>query len=159
MPDRPLPPYRYVPGLNPHPFRHIDGHMYTDGSAPEALSWTLAETAQQDVHFLFAADLFDHRFFWEAHEAWEAMWHQAPHADPTRDLLQSLIQCAAAALQHHMCHSRSAVSLHGRAEERLGPWIQQDGPHIYGVDAAGILSDTAALLAGGPWPKIRLVKS
>jgi predicted metal-dependent hydrolase len=133
--------------------------MYTDGSAPEPPAWKPVAAAQQDARFLFAADLFDHRFFWEAHEAWEAMWHEAPQADPRRDLLQSLIQCAAAALQHHMGHARAAVSLLGRAKERMAPWIQQHGPHIYGVDTAAILSDTAALLEGGPWPKIRLVKS
>ena len=98
-----MPPYRYVPGLNPHPFRHRDGHMYTDGSAPAPAGvWNPTLSWQKDTAFLFAADLFDHRYYWEAHEAWEAMWHQTAAESSDHKLLQSLIQYAAAILKHHI---------------------------------------------------------
>ena len=54
-----MPPYRYVPGVNPHPFRHEGGHMYPDGSAPSETSWFPYADWREDSRFLFAVDLFD----------------------------------------------------------------------------------------------------
>ena len=157
-PETALPLYRFVPGLNPHPFRHPDGHMYTDGSAPPQQPWTPAVTAYGDPLFLYAADLFDHRFYWEAHEAWECMWHSAKPRSLHSDLLQSLIQCAASVLQGHMAHARGARALLHRAHVRLEPWITDRGELLYGVDVGALFRDIIVFLDGGAWPRISLVK-
>ncbi len=154
-----FPAYRFVPGLHPHPFRHPKGHMYTDGSPPPSIAWVPAKDASVDPQFLFAADLFDHHYYWEAHEAWEAMWHLAPKNSAIRDLLQSLIQCAAAALQHHMKRETAARSLLSRATARQEAWASVHGDTIYGVQIFTILQDTAALLGGGEWPTVSLVNT
>ena len=152
--EQDLPPYRYVPGLLPHPFRHEGGHMYTDGSAPTEAPWIPQARPSEDIRFCYAADLFDQRFYWEAHEAWEAMWHSAEDGTAVRDLLQSLIQYAASALQHHMGHQRGSASLLTRADDRLKPWRADLGDLIYGVDTGRVLTEMKTLLAGGDWPLI-----
>ena len=40
--------------------------------------------------------LFNARLFWEAHEAWERLWHAHGRRGPTADLLKALIKLAAA---------------------------------------------------------------
>jgi len=150
-----MPPYRYVPGLNPHPFRHQGGHMYTDGSAPSEEPWAPKIDWRDDHRHLFAADLFDHRFMWEAHEAWEALWHYADDGSAERALLQGLICCAAASLKHHMEAPTAAAKLHARAVTVIKPW--SDTPVIYGVVHAEVLADTERHLRGGPWPTLHLV--
>ena len=96
--------------------------MYTDGSAPAEVSWTPNLRWQDDVRYLYAADLFDHRFMWEAHEAWEALWHFADDDSAERALLQGLICCAAASLKHHMGSPSAAAKLLTRATEVIRPW-------------------------------------
>jgi len=130
--------------------------MYSDGSAPEEAPWAPEEHWWRDDRFLFAADLFDHRFYWEAHEAWEAMWHFAADGTPVRDLLQSLIQCAAAALQHHMGRQTGAEHLLERAEARLQPWLDRGHGAIYGVIVEEIIAQTRRHIRGGPWPVLSL---
>ena len=60
-----LPPYRYVPGLQPHPHKHAEGHGHAP-VLPPLLLWH---------HGL---DLFDHRFYWECHEVLEGRWKTLP---------------------------------------------------------------------------------
>jgi hypothetical protein len=52
--------------------------------------------------WLYGVDLFNRFYFWEAHEAWEALWASAPKGSSQRLLLQGLIQSAAALLKTHM---------------------------------------------------------
>ena len=49
--------------------------------------------------FLYGVDLYNHGYLWEAHEAWEGLWHQAKRDALQAEFLQGLIQCAAAALK------------------------------------------------------------
>lgn len=136
--EGPLPAYRYVPGLQPHPFRQVGGHMYTDGSAPDEPTWDPETPWERDPAWLLALDLLDHRYWWEAHEALEALWHQVP-SGPLRELLQGLIQAAASWLKGHMGHERAAATLAGRARARLTQVRDQRGSPWRGVDLDAIL--------------------
>ena len=109
---RSLPSYRYVPGLHPHPFRHPDGHMFK-----ERHTFIKSEEWHKDEAFLFAADLFDHCFWWEAHEAWESCWLRATGIE--KDCIQGLIQLSADLLKHHMGHTKARDRLFYRAQVRL----------------------------------------
>ena len=130
--------------------------MYSDGSAPEESVWTPEADYHADQRFLFAVDLFEHRFYWEAHEAWEAMWHSAEHDTPLRDLLQSLIQFAAAVLQHHMGRQSGAEHLFRRADSRLQTWINEGHQSIYGIRIQGTIDQIRQHLQGGPWPTLSM---
>jgi uncharacterized protein len=96
-PERPLPPYSYVPGLAPHPTSDPRGHSH---GVHEPQPSPLTESSYCDnVVYLYAIDLFNHGFYWEAHEAWEALWHAAGRSGPTADFLKALIKLAAAGVK------------------------------------------------------------
>src|SRR5262245_34205362 len=104
FPTRPLPPYSYVPGLSPHPTSDPRGHSYGQHEPPASL---LDESSYRtNAAYLYAIDLFNHGFYWEAHEAWEALWHAAGRKGATADFLKGLIKLAAAGVK--MREGRSA---------------------------------------------------
>ena len=154
VPNVPLPAYRYVPGLQAHPFRHEGGHMYTDGSAPCEQPWNPETPWKVDERYLFGADLFDHRYYWEAHEAWEALWHSAAPDSNIHRLLQSLIQYAAATLKFHTGHQRGALRLYNRATERLEIVKEGVGPTFRGMQLDELHQRIHRFLRGGEWPTL-----
>ena len=129
--------------------------MYTNGEAPPEEHWNQNAPWQSDPDAKYAADLFDNRFYWEAHEAWEAMWHSCTPGSASHKVLQSLIQIAAAILQHHMGSARGSRALLGRATERL----KQAEIHVHeGIDLDDLITQTHAFMEGGPWPTIPQVR-
>ncbi len=154
LPERALPPYRYVPGLHPHPFRHPDGHLYTDGSAPTEAPWSPDGAWSNDPAWRWACALFDQRYYWEAHEAWEALWHQVTRGSPHHALLQGLIQVAACVLKHHLNHTAGADRLQQRARAHLEVAMAAHGPQIHGLDLPETLSRLAHFRSGGDWPRL-----
>ncbi len=95
--DRPFPSYRFVPGESPHPTRDKDGHSYNKLPVPLApfdpRDWYKCE------EYLYGIDLFNHGYWWEAHEALEAVWVAAGRRTRTGLFIQGLIQIAAAHLK------------------------------------------------------------
>lgn len=147
MPLRPLPPYRYLPGHGPHPFRHPAGHAYIGGQAPQAPLWQPSLAPELDPLWLWPMDLFDQRYFWEAHEAWEGLWHQLPRETKRAQLLQGLIQVSAAVLKSHLGQVRAARSLIEAATPKVGKggWT---------IDGERLLARTENFMKGGTWPTI-----
>ncbi|MDX1964766.1 MAG: DUF309 domain-containing protein [Pirellulales bacterium] len=87
-PDVQLPPYGYVTGLWPHPLNHPEGHSHqsphpllsdparqADIFTVDPRPWSVEIPERQE--FLYALDLFNHGYYWEAHEAWEGLWQAA----------------------------------------------------------------------------------
>lgn len=97
VPERPFPPYAFVPGRNPHPASDPAGHSY--GKMPSPVELLDPQHPIQSPEFLFALDLFNHGYYWEAHESWESLWHAAGHAGPVAVLLKALIKLAAAGVK------------------------------------------------------------
>ena len=149
-----LPGYRYVPGLHPHPFRKEGGHMYTDGEAPEHAPWQPDLPWESDRIWLRGLDLFDQRYFWECHEAFEAIWHELERGTTLHTLSQGLIQAAAFVLKTHMGQDRGAKYLLERASFRLETVMAAEGPSVRGVDIPVLLKRLADFQAGGDWPRI-----
>jgi hypothetical protein len=105
-PDRPLPPYSYVPGRMPHPISHPAGHSYqqhgivsgeVSQSSPATLS--LVSEWRKCREYLFGIDLFNHGFYWEAHETWEQLWIACGRSGREADFLKGLIKLAAAGVK------------------------------------------------------------
>lgn len=96
-PDIPFPPYSYVTGRFPHPTRdpagHSHGHVEAPPPAVEPASWNKSRI------YLRALDLFNHGYYWEAHEAWESLWHVAGRRGAIADFLKGLIKLAAAGVK------------------------------------------------------------
>lgn len=93
---RPLPAYRHVPGETPHPHRDPGGHSHGAGD-PEVGPWEARDWPRLDL-WLHAVDLFNHRYWWECHEALEALWHAAGRTTPRARFVQGLVLVAAAHL-------------------------------------------------------------
>ena len=110
------------------------------------------EAWQQDMRYLFGCDLFNHGFFWEAHEAWEACWMQSPPDSERARFLQALIQAANALLKQRMQRPHAVARLLAEVT-RLFAGLGQT--HFMGVDLARW---HAALLChvtqAGPWPHL-----
>jgi hypothetical protein len=95
--DRSLPFYSYVPGLSPHPTSDPRGHSFGKVEPP---AQPLEEaTYRGNATYLHAIDLFNHGYYWEAHEAWESLWHAAGRRGVTADFLKGLIKLAAAGVK------------------------------------------------------------
>ncbi len=96
-PGRPLPPYSYVPGKLPHPIRDERGHSY--GQVEPPCPRPTSDDWQRCEPYLWGFDLFNHGYYWEAHETWEAVWHACGRTGTMADLVKGLIKLAAAGVK------------------------------------------------------------
>lgn len=94
LPEEPLPPYAYLPRQAPHPTRDTAGHSF--GRAVPLLEPPDPPRWRECAAYLRGVDLFNHGYYWEAHEAWEALWHACGRTGTTADFLRALIRLAAA---------------------------------------------------------------
>ena len=147
-PETPLPPYSYVTGHFPHPIRDPGGHSF--GQAPVAgppidpLQW------HESRDYLVACDLFNFGYYWEAHEAWEGLWHACRRKGTTADFLKGLIKLAAAGVKSRegraegvRRHAARAGELFRRVRERIGH------ARYLGLDLDGLV-ETAAQIERDP---------
>ena len=148
----PLPPYRYVPGRMPHPFRHPDGHNHLEGLGLPVPQPQPDQDWAGCLHHRYAIDLFHHRFYWECHEVWESLWLQLPQNSAPRVLIQALIQVAAGALKQHMGNLRARDRLVATAREKL-VYLLGIAPDMCGV---GLGSLMLQLDRREPWPRLSL---
>jgi 8-oxo-dGTP diphosphatase len=151
----PLPPYRYVPGVHPHPYRHAGGHAWRDGLPPEVPPWSPGPWEEDDA-FRHAVDLFAHHYWWEAHEAWEGLWHRTDPAGPHHALFQGLIQAAAALLRRHLGDPGSAARLAEASVVKLLRAGALGGPVVHGVAVETFAASLGQALADGGFPRLRV---
>lgn len=114
--DLPLPTYRFLPGRGlPHPMR--------DGGYLSRMPWRFEAIRPpkrwaQQQSYLYGVDLFNHTFWWEAHEAWEELWHRT--REPIQhEFVHGLIQLAAALLKWDIGRTRGVRILGVKAIARL----------------------------------------
>jgi len=109
-PEIMLPPYAYVPGHRPHPNRDPKGHG--QGPDPGDIP-ALADLRdwQGNRIYLSGIDLFNHGYYWEAHEMWEALWHRTGGDAVTAMFLKGLIKLTAAGVKIREGNPRGAASL------------------------------------------------
>lgn len=108
VPGRTFPRYAYLPGRGPHPVRDPEGHSYGLQPAPAAASLDSEE-------FAWGQDLFNHGYYWEAHEAWEALWQSANRGSPLREFLKGLILLSATGVKIREGKRKPAMRHAGRA--------------------------------------------
>lgn len=140
--ERTFPRYRFVRGLNPHPFRDPEGHSYAlQQPESEPLSdknWKTNES------YLRGIDLYHNGYLWEAHEAWEALWRVAEDDSLEANFLQALILNAAAQIKAHQCNPIGVKAHSQGARWRLARIRSQgyDGSEsrFMGVDIASLIA-------------------
>jgi hypothetical protein len=119
VPDLGFPPYAFVPGQSPHPVSDPRGHRF--GKPPERSDAPDPEDWRACRPYLYGIDLFNAGFYWEAHEAWESLWHACGRSGFTGRFLKGLIKLAAAGVKARegkplgvQNHAQSAAQLFGR---------------------------------------------
>lgn len=124
-PEMALPPYTFVPGRTPHPLRDPAGHLF---GKPSELPPPLEPTRWQESRaYLHGIDLFNHGYYWEAHEVWEGLWRAAGRAGPTADFLKGLIKLAAAGVKVRQGQPRGVASHAAGAAEHFRAIADEQG--------------------------------
>ena len=105
--------------------------------------------------WLHALDLFDSRYYWEAHEVLEQMWHGCTgERTGQRCLLQGLIQAAAFRLKVHQRMERPAKKLLNASLTKLRTAENTLGPIVSGVDIAFLRETLPLVLEDARWPTV-----
>jgi predicted metal-dependent hydrolase len=150
--QRPFPPYSYVPGQSPHPVSDPAGHMFgQEMPKPPPLdpaNWRASET------YLYSIDLFNHGYYWEAHETWESLWHAAGRAGQIADFLKGLIKLAAAGVKMREGNVDGVRRHMKRAAELLTS--VSSTTRFCGLDLPQLLEKCHSEVRRGIWPDIVL---
>jgi uncharacterized protein len=138
--DDRFPPYAFVPGLWPHPHSDPAGHRFKV-ECPSQLDadWPTSRA------FLRGIELFDAGYPWEAHEAWESLWHAAGRRGAVADFLKALIQFAVVGVKIREGRLDGAKTHAARAAELLRPLDP-----VAGFDLAALIRHAEALAAQPP---------
>ena len=143
--QRPLPETFYIPGRSPHP-------------APSPLPgpWDAADWRHLS-DWLYGIDLFNHGYFWEAHEAWEGLWQCTPKTQAPGLLLRGLIQAAACLLKVREDNARGVALLGARS---LATLDQVECERLMGLEPIVWREDLREYLTGrkaASYPRLALV--
>jgi hypothetical protein len=87
------------------------GHVPPPAAAPDPAHWHACRP------YLYGLDLFNQGYYWEAHEAWESLWHAAGRGGLLGDFLKGLIKLAAAGVKAREGRPAGASRHATRAEE------------------------------------------
>lgn len=145
---RAFPSYAYLPGRDPHPTRDARGHSF--GAEKKRLPYLPAESWRENEEYLYGVDLYNHGYLWEAHEAWENLWHPAKHDARQAGFLQGLIQCTAASLKIPMEQPRGLEKLAEIGTARLEAVANGAGPSFMGLDVPTFVRDFRRFAASAP---------
>jgi hypothetical protein len=140
VPTGVFPPSAYVPGRNLRPPRAAVSPALT---AVDERSWTV------DTEYLWGVDLYNHGYFWEAHEAWEGLWRMPQRAARQRAFLQALIQLAAACLKRALGDAAACDRLATRGLARLESIATDDHGRYMGLAVVSFSARFRDYLAQG----------
>jgi uncharacterized protein len=153
LPDEPLPPYSYVTGLFPHPIRDPAGHSF--GVVPAQCPPPDPKRWRDCRPYLYGLDLFNHGYYWEAHEVWEGVWHACGRAGLAANFIKGLIKLAAAGVKVRegrpegvRRHARRAAELFRETAGRLPP----GQTHYFGLSLIWLIEMATNLASGALTP-------
>lgn len=130
--DIPFPRYRFVPGRHPHPTAHPDGHSYEPpGHEPPLVNYVIPEEWRESIDYLYGCDLYNHGYWWEAHEAWEGLWQLTDKSAPQGWFLQGLIQTGACHLKQHLGHQGGVDRLLRTSQQYLQKVLSATDSEMY----------------------------
>jgi hypothetical protein len=148
-PQRKFPSYAFLPGVDPHPTGDPRGHSYSElADAPAA--YFQCDRWRENSDYLYGVDLYNHGYLWEAHEAWEGLWHSAKHDALQAEFLQGLIQCTAAALKVRMDQPRGVEKLSALGLARLDRVAREASSEFMGLDVVDFVREFRAFAGSSP---------
>jgi len=128
-----LPAEPHLPGRTPRPPEEVFARLkagLTPGPAPASL---LAAPA-----FAAGLEAFRARYYWEAHELWEAVWICLPPAAAERLLLRGLIQLANAGLKARLGRAAAKARILALADAALGEYARRRRSVVPPLDAGAL---------------------
>jgi len=148
LPGTPMPAYSYVPGKFPHPIRDREGHSF--GEVADEVTDFDPQHWRECRAYLRGIDLFNHGFYWEAHEAWEAVWNAAGREGVIADFIKGLIKLTAACVKARE-GSAIGVARHATRGDRLFRSVQSTAgteSSIMGLSLPALQAIAGQLAAG-----------
>lgn len=137
-PECAFPARRYLPGRGPHPSTQPD-------LCRDLPKWDGTETTlHSNLRYRLGIDLYNHGYYWEAHETWEELWRQAAQGTVAHCFLQGLIQCASAALKASMSQPAACRSLAEKGLTKLNKVLESRESRYLGVDVRRFASEFRA---------------
>lgn len=92
------------------------------------------------MHWCYGLDLFERRYWWEAHEVWEGLWLTLGRDSPEAQLVQGMIQLAASHLTAELGRHAASARLHDRAVTRLERATARLDPGAWDIDLDTLLA-------------------
>jgi hypothetical protein len=135
--DIPFPPYRFVPGLNPHPHTSPLGHSF--GRPAGRLPPWRPEEWRALTPYLYGVDLYNYAYWWECHETLEGLWHAAGRTGAAASFLQAIIHVAAAQLSRHGGKREGSKRQAEKGLARFASALER-GPVYMGLEIPGFSS-------------------
>ena len=135
LPQRPFPAYSYVPGQWPHPISDPRGHSF--GHRDSAAAALNPNQWQDSVEYLWGLDLFNHGYYWEAHESWEAVWKAPRSQFAVATFLKGLIKLAAAGVKAREGNSVGVQRHASRGVELLAS-VESAGSNFCGLNLTSL---------------------
>ena len=99
--------------------------------------WRESET------YLYGIDLFNHGFYWEAHEQWEALWVAAGKKGPVAEFMKGLIKLAACGIKARQGRARGIRHHAERAVRHFRKVREHAGSERFAGLALPVLEDFA----------------
>jgi predicted metal-dependent hydrolase len=138
--------------VTPHPIRDPAGHSYkvrlTASDLADPADW------RSSLLYCWGIDLFNAGYYWEAHEAWEAVWVAAGRRGAVADFLKALIKLAAGGVKIREGAAAGARRHLRRAMELFGNVVRQmpaADERWLGLSPAA-LQQTCERMLAGPLP-------
>lgn len=148
-PDEGFPAYAHVPGRSPHPISDPRGHSYRRESAAVSVPGECEAVASPSL--LRGADLFNHGYYWEAHEVWEALWLACGRSGTVADFVKGLIKLAAAGVKAREGRPAGVRRHAQRAGELFRTTAHATGAATFlGLDLQGLIAAADNIAADPP---------
>ena len=149
---RSFPPYAYSGGEFPHPRNHPKGHSRgLPETIPQQLDpekWSTSEV------YLHGIDLFNHGYYWEAHEEWEGLWVAAGKKGAISEFLKGLIKLTAAGFKARQGQPEGVLKHSQRAMDHFTKTLEMvDSSSFAGFDLEKLLDFAKEVgRRAGEWP-------
>ena len=124
-----LPSRKYIPGEGPHPRKNPENFHIPP--LPSCVLKSEKDDWRKCARYLYAIELFNLGYWWEAHEVLEGLWMQAGRKTQLALFIQGIIQIAAALLKYSQGNMKGALLLSDRGLEKIR---RRKGVYL-GIDA------------------------
>jgi hypothetical protein len=156
-PQLDFPPYRYIPGLNPHPTRDEEGHSFEQKIKPPVpfheSNWLQCEP------YVYGIDLYNQGYFWEARNTWETLQTTVNKDSLDANYLEALMLSSAAMLK---LNQRDIEGVRIKSQSARWRMVRlraagHDGPvnRLFGLDIADLIEQNKRFF-GPAWDKEKL---